>query len=71
MALELYTQQHGMGQKIYKAKTLDSELMHWLEQVPRHLELEDQNDSNLSLKPRRLAGYIKKQSVVLRLSKRE
>ncbi|KAK5952202.1 hypothetical protein OHC33_006675 [Knufia fluminis] len=55
-----------MDQKLHRAKALDSELQNWLEQLPSHLRSEHEN-SDLSLKPRRLANYIKKQSVVLRL----
>jgi hypothetical protein len=56
-----------MEQKLHLAKTLDAELEHWLEKVPSHFRAEQQSGSDLSLKPRRLDGYIKKQSVVLRL----
>ncbi|KIX02764.1 uncharacterized protein Z518_08706 [Rhinocladiella mackenziei CBS 650.93] len=68
VALELYTQPCGMEYKLPQAKTLDDELEHWLEQVPAHLRSEPPSASDPSLlKPRRLASYIKKQSVVLRL----
>ncbi len=67
VALDLYTQPSEMEQKFLRVKALDAELEHWLEQVPSHLRSEHQSGSNLCLKPRRLASYVKKQSVVLRL----
>ena len=69
VALELYTQSYELEQKLHRAKALDAELENWLEQVPSHLRSEHQTGSDLCLKPRRLASYIKKQSVVLRLRK--
>jgi len=69
VALDLYTQPCEMEQKLHRAKALDAELEHWLEQVPSHLRSEHQSGSDLCLKPRRLASYIKKQSVVLRIRK--
>ncbi|EXJ67589.1 uncharacterized protein A1O5_09602, partial [Cladophialophora psammophila CBS 110553] len=67
VALDLYAQPCEMEQKLQRAKALDAELGRWLEQVPPHLRPEQQTESGLSLKSRRLASYIKKQSVVLQL----
>ncbi|KAH8705745.1 fungal-specific transcription factor domain-containing protein [Talaromyces proteolyticus] len=67
VALDLYTQSCEMEQKLHLAKTLDAELENWLEQVPSHLRSQQQSDSDISLKPRRLDSYTKKQSVVLQL----
>lgn len=69
VALGLYTQPCEIDHKLHQAKALDDELEHWLEQLPSHLQPEHQSGSDLCLKPRRLASYIKKQSVVLRLRK--
>jgi hypothetical protein len=69
VALDLYTQPCEMEQKLHRVKALDTELEHWLEQVPSHLRSEQKSGTDLCLKPRRLASYIKKQSVVLRLRK--
>ena len=69
VALDLYTQPCGIEQKLDRAKALDAELEQWLEQLPSHLRCEHQIGSDLSLKPRRLANYIKKQSVVIRIRK--
>lgn len=69
VALDLYTQPCEMDQKLHRANTLDKELEHWLEQAPSHLRSGYQSSSGLSLTPRRLASYIKKQAVVLRLRK--
>ena len=70
VALDLYTQPCDMQEKLHRAQALDAELEHWLAGLPSHLRSEHQNDSTLSLKPRGLASYIKKQAVVLRLRKR-
>lgn len=67
VALDLYTQPGETEQKLHRAKALDAELERWLEQVPSHLRSDHQTSLDLNLKPRRLASYIKKQSVVLRL----
>lgn len=69
VALDLYTQPCELETKLQRAKALDVELKNWYEQVPQHLRSKDTGDSNLSLKPRRQASYIKKQSVVLQLRK--
>ena len=69
VALDLYTQPCEMKQLLHRAKKLDADLECWFEQCPSHLRSEHQIGSDLSLKPRRLASYIKKQSVVLRLRK--
>ncbi|KIV87265.1 hypothetical protein PV11_02820 [Exophiala sideris] len=67
VALGMYTQQCELEEKLQRANALDAELRQWLEQAPAHLRSEHQSDSNLSLKPRRVASHTKKQSVVLRL----
>ena len=69
VALNLYTLPCEMEQKLHRAKALDADLEYWLDQVPSHLRSEHQTGSDHSLKPKRLASYIKKQSVVLRLRK--
>jgi hypothetical protein len=66
-ALDLYTRQCDMEQKLVRAKSLDIDLQQWLETVPSHLHYEHQNSSEQSLKARRLPSYVKKQSTVLRL----
>jgi hypothetical protein len=68
-ALDLYTQPCEIEQRLQQAKVLDTELEHWLEQVPSHLRSDHPSDSDICLQPRLLASYIKKQSVVLRLRK--
>ncbi len=67
VALDLYTRQWEMEEKLHRAKTLDAELEQWLQQLPLHLRFEPQNGSDNLLKPSRRANYIKKQSVVLKL----
>lgn len=69
VALDLYTQPCEMEQKLDRAKALDAELANWLAQAPSHLRSENLGGADLGLKPRRLASFVKKQSVVLRLRK--
>ncbi|KAI1610763.1 fungal-specific transcription factor domain-containing protein [Exophiala viscosa] len=67
VALDMYTQPCELDEKLQQANALDAELRHWFAQVPSYLRSEQPNGSDLGLKPRRIANYIKKQSVVLRL----
>ena len=69
VALELYSQPCDLSQKLQRARVLDAELQHWLSNVPTHLRTDQDNDSRSPLKPRRRAGYAKKQSIVVRLRK--
>ena len=69
VALDLYTQPRELDQRLQDAKALDMESDLWLAHVPSHLRSELQSNSDLCLKSNRFTGYIKKQSVVLRLRK--
>jgi hypothetical protein len=67
VALELYTRPCEIDQKLYQAKLLEDQLENWLGQVPSYLRDGHQSGQDLSLKPRRHPGFVKKQSSVLRL----
>jgi hypothetical protein len=67
VSLDLYTRAWEMEEKLRRAKGLDAELEHWLQQVPSHLRIEHQREVGNSLKPSHRASYINKQAVVLRI----
>jgi hypothetical protein len=67
VSLDLYTRAWEMEEKLRRAKALDAELEHWLQQVPSHLRIEHQREVGNSLKPSHRASYINKQAVVLRI----
>ncbi|KAH8886240.1 hypothetical protein GQ53DRAFT_845046 [Thozetella sp. PMI_491] len=67
VALDLYTRPCELSEQLQRAKVLDHELELWFQEIPVHLDSEHQRSADNCLKPLRLASYIKKQSVVLRL----
>lgn len=67
VGLWLYTQPSSIEEKIARVRELEADLDNWFKALPPHYNLEDQRHPQNSLKSKRCAGYINKQSVVLLL----
>lgn len=67
VALELYSQPYDLSQKLQRAGALDAELQRWLSQIPSHLRLDEEDDSDSLRNPRRRTVYARKQAIVVRL----
>lgn len=67
VGLRLYATPCTIDERVDRVKSLDTDLQLWLSTLPAHLQVEEQNAAEPSLKPRSSTSYTVKQSVVLKL----